>query len=100
MPPVPPPPPPQVSCNIAGLSHPTFSNPPVPYVLAHRHTNRNSLEAAVDAAAEVLGHAVKPVLLAGGAHDGAQPLGSMCRDGQMRTDATLRYAVVQLITRS
>ncbi len=52
--------------NLADLTHPSFARPPVPYALAAAHTNTASLAAAVDAAVEWLGKAVKPLLLAGG----------------------------------
>lgn len=37
-----------IACNIAGLSHPTFEREPIPFVLPDRHTNPDSLEAAVE----------------------------------------------------
>lgn len=55
----------EICCNLAGLSHPSFSVTPVAYSIPSRHTNKASLDAAVRAAAEVLNKAVKPVLLAG-----------------------------------
>lgn len=54
-----------IACNIAGLSHPTFEREPIPFVLPDRHTNPDSLEAAVETALELLGKAVKPVLVGG-----------------------------------
>ncbi|KAH7276989.1 hypothetical protein KP509_39G029400 [Ceratopteris richardii] len=54
-----------VSCNLAGLPHPTFSREPVPYAISPRFSNSKSLEAAVDTAADFLNVAVKPVLVAG-----------------------------------
>jgi hypothetical protein len=51
--------------NLADLTHPSFARPPVPYALKTDQTNKASLEAAVEAATEWLGRAVKPVLLAG-----------------------------------
>eukprot|EP00246_Nothoceros_aenigmaticus_P002224 TRINITY_DN13033_c0_g1_i1.p1 TRINITY_DN13033_c0_g1~~TRINITY_DN13033_c0_g1_i1.p1 ORF type:complete len:573 (+),score=98.40 TRINITY_DN13033_c0_g1_i1:83-1801(+) len=54
-----------VSCNLAGLPHPTFVLEPVPYALSKRESNVQSLEAATDAAAEFLSGAVKPVLVGG-----------------------------------
>ena len=38
---------------------------PVPYALTPKVSNQHSLEAAVEAAAEVLNQAVRPVLIAG-----------------------------------
>ena len=38
---------------------------PVPYAMTPKITNQKSLEAAVEAAAEVLNNAVRPVLIAG-----------------------------------
>ncbi len=37
----------EVCCNLPGLVAPCFTDPPVPYVLARRHTNETSLRAAV-----------------------------------------------------
>jgi hypothetical protein len=37
----------EVCCNLPGLQAACFTNPPVPYVLPLRHTNRTSLQAAV-----------------------------------------------------
>lgn len=54
-----------VSCNLAGLPHPTFSREPVPYALTHRLSNTQSLEAAVETAAYFLNSAIKPVLVGG-----------------------------------
>lgn len=54
-----------VSCNLAGLPHPTFSREPVPYALAPRLSNPQSLEAAAEMAADFLNAAVKPVLVCG-----------------------------------
>ncbi|KAG6640229.1 pyruvate decarboxylase 1-like [Carya illinoinensis] len=54
-----------ISCNLAGLPHPSFSREPVPFSLAPKWSNKMGLEAAVEAAAEVLNKAVKPVLLGG-----------------------------------
>ena len=47
------------------MSHPTFEREPIPFVLPERHTNPDSLEAAVETALELLGKAVKPVLVGG-----------------------------------
>jgi hypothetical protein len=38
---------------------------PVPYALQHKASNQRSLDAAIDAAAEFLNAAAKPVLIAG-----------------------------------
>ncbi|KAI3864969.1 hypothetical protein MKW92_040301 [Papaver armeniacum] len=54
-----------VSCNLSAIPHPTFSREPVPFCLAPRLSNSLGLEAAVDAAAEFLNKAVKPVMVAG-----------------------------------
>ncbi|KAI5067248.1 hypothetical protein GOP47_0017776 [Adiantum capillus-veneris] len=54
-----------VSCNLAGLPHPTFSREPVPYAISPRLSNCQSLEAAVETAADFLNKAVKPVLVGG-----------------------------------
>eukprot|EP00850_Spirogloea_muscicola_P023073 SM000327S12477 [mRNA] locus=s327:9570:12933:+ [translate_table: standard] len=54
-----------VSCNIAGLSHPSFRTQPVPYALTKRSSNQESLEAAVNIAASFLDAAKKPVLVGG-----------------------------------
>ncbi len=37
----------EVCCNLPGITAPCFTNPPVPYVLATKHTNKTSLQAAV-----------------------------------------------------
>ncbi|CAK8574891.1 unnamed protein product [Lathyrus sativus] len=54
-----------ISCNLAGIPHPTFSREPVPFSLSPKLSNKMGLEAAVEAAAEFLNKAVKPVLVAG-----------------------------------
>ncbi|KAL3694458.1 hypothetical protein R1sor_008109 [Riccia sorocarpa] len=54
-----------VSCNLAGVPHPSFSRIPIPYALPHKLSNPKSLEAAVEHAAEFLNAAVKPVLVVG-----------------------------------
>ncbi|KAJ8486710.1 hypothetical protein OPV22_019195 [Ensete ventricosum] len=54
-----------ISCNLPGIPHPTFVNEPVPYLLAPKVSNRSGLEAAVEATAQFLNKAVKPVLVAG-----------------------------------
>ncbi|KAL5072918.1 hypothetical protein RYX36_011902 [Vicia faba] len=54
-----------ISCNLAGIPHPTFSRQPVPFSLSPKLSNEIGLEAAVEAAAEFLNKAVKPVLVAG-----------------------------------
>ncbi|KAI3988966.1 hypothetical protein MKX01_016537 [Papaver californicum] len=54
-----------VSCNLSAIPHPTFSREPVPFCLAPKLSNSLGLEAAVDAAAEFLNKAVKPVMVAG-----------------------------------
>lgn len=54
-----------ISCNLPAVPHPAFSREPVPFALSPRLSNQLGLEAAVDAAAEFLNKAVKPVLVAG-----------------------------------
>eukprot|EP00775_Hariotina_reticulata_P008490 gene8490-8672_t len=55
----------EICCNLAGLKHPSFTDPPVPISASFPPTNENSLKAAVEAAKAVLDKAVKPVLLGG-----------------------------------
>nr|AWD32146.1 pyruvate decarboxylase [Selenicereus undatus] len=54
-----------VSCNLPAIPHPTFSRRPVPFSLSPRLSNPKGLEAAVEAAAEFLNKAVKPVMVGG-----------------------------------
>ncbi|GFY82393.1 thiamine pyrophosphate dependent pyruvate decarboxylase family protein [Actinidia rufa] len=54
-----------ISCNLPGLPHPTFCREPVPFVISPRLSNHMGLEAAVEAAAEFLNKAVKPVMVGG-----------------------------------
>ncbi|CAH9142170.1 unnamed protein product [Cuscuta epithymum] len=54
-----------VSCNLSAIPHPTFSREPVPFSLSPRLSNPMGLEAAVEAAAEFLNKAVKPVMVGG-----------------------------------
>ncbi|KAF2306425.1 hypothetical protein GH714_017967 [Hevea brasiliensis] len=54
-----------ISCNLPAIPHPTFSREPVPFFLSPRLSNKLGLEAAVEAAAEFLNKAVKPVLVGG-----------------------------------
>ncbi|KAL5550538.1 hypothetical protein UlMin_000714 [Ulmus minor] len=54
-----------ISCNLPGIPHPTFSREPVPFSLSPKLSNKLGLEAAVEAAAEFLNNAVKPVLVGG-----------------------------------
>ncbi|KAH9736657.1 Pyruvate decarboxylase 1 [Citrus sinensis] len=54
-----------VACNLPAIPHPTFSREPVPFSLSPKLSNEMGLEAAVEAAAEFLNKAVKPVLVAG-----------------------------------
>ncbi|XP_020235713.1 pyruvate decarboxylase 2 [Cajanus cajan] len=54
-----------IGCNLPGIPHPTFSRDPVPFSLSPRLSNKMGLEAAVEAAAEFLNKAVKPVLVGG-----------------------------------
>lgn len=50
----------------AGKTHPTFEGISIPFSIYPRQSNVGSLRAAVDAAAEFLNAATKPVLIAGG----------------------------------
>ncbi|XP_008805101.2 pyruvate decarboxylase 1-like [Phoenix dactylifera] len=54
-----------VSCNLPAIPHPTFSLEPVPFFISPRLSNKMGLEAAVEATAEFLNKAVKPVLVGG-----------------------------------
>ncbi|CAN6467381.1 unnamed protein product [Victoria cruziana] len=54
-----------IGCNLAAIPHPTFSREPVPFSLAPKTSNQKGLEAAVEAAAEFLNKAVKPVMVGG-----------------------------------
>ncbi|KAK7286922.1 hypothetical protein RJT34_22284 [Clitoria ternatea] len=54
-----------ISCNLPGIPHPTFSREPVPFSLSPKLSNQMGLDAAVEAAAEFLNKAVKPVLVGG-----------------------------------
>ncbi|KAK9715994.1 hypothetical protein RND81_06G204400 [Saponaria officinalis] len=54
-----------VSCNLPAIPHPTFSREPVPFSLSPKTSNNLGLEAAVEAAAEFLNKAVKPVIVGG-----------------------------------
>ncbi|EOY07137.1 Thiamine pyrophosphate dependent pyruvate decarboxylase family protein [Theobroma cacao] len=54
-----------ISCNLAAIPHPTFSLEPVPFSLSPKMSNKMGLEAAVEATAEFLNKAVKPVLVGG-----------------------------------
>ncbi|XP_022145722.1 pyruvate decarboxylase 1 [Momordica charantia] len=54
-----------ISCNLPGIPHPTFSRDPVPFSLSPKVSNPSGLEAAVEAAANFLNKAVKPVLVGG-----------------------------------
>ncbi|XP_075637901.1 pyruvate decarboxylase 1-like [Castanea sativa] len=54
-----------ISCNLAGIPHPTFSREPVPFSFSPRLSNQMGLEAALEAAAKFLDKAVKPVLVGG-----------------------------------
>mmetsp|Transcript_17263 Transcript_17263/g.51667 ORF Transcript_17263/g.51667 Transcript_17263/m.51667 type:complete len:571 (-) Transcript_17263:327-2039(-) len=55
-----------VCCNLAGETHPTFQGTYIPFSIYPKLSNKASLAAAVDAAADFLNKAVKPVLVAGG----------------------------------
>ncbi|CAI9097272.1 OLC1v1033658C2 [Oldenlandia corymbosa var. corymbosa] len=54
-----------ISCNLPAIPHPTFSREPIPFSLSPRVSNQLGLEAAVEAAAEFLNKAVKPVMVGG-----------------------------------
>ncbi|KAH9611008.1 hypothetical protein KSS87_013239 [Heliosperma pusillum] len=54
-----------ISCNLPGIPHPTFAKDPVPYFLSPKVSNQLGLEAAVEATAEFLNKAVKPILIGG-----------------------------------
>ncbi|KAE9610876.1 hypothetical protein Lal_00031550 [Lupinus albus] len=54
-----------ISCNLPSIPHPTFVRDPVPFSLSPRMSNSIGLEAAVEAAADFLNKAVKPVLVGG-----------------------------------
>ncbi|XP_027069610.1 pyruvate decarboxylase 1 [Coffea arabica] len=54
-----------ISCNLPAIPHPTFSREPVPFSLSPKLSNQKGLEAAVEAAAEFLNKAVKPVMVGG-----------------------------------
>ncbi|VYS65513.1 unnamed protein product [Arabidopsis thaliana] len=54
-----------ISCNLAAIPHPTFASYPVPFDLTPRLSNKDCLEAAVEATLEFLNKAVKPVMVGG-----------------------------------
>ncbi|KAK9268207.1 hypothetical protein L1049_010650 [Liquidambar formosana] len=54
-----------ISCNLPGIPHPTFARDPVPFCLEPKISNQLGLEAAVEATADFLNKAVKPVLVVG-----------------------------------
>ncbi|XP_022926871.1 pyruvate decarboxylase 1-like [Cucurbita moschata] len=54
-----------ISCNLPGVPHPTFTADPVPFFLAPKVSNQWGLEAAVEATANFLNNAVKPVIVGG-----------------------------------
>lgn len=54
-----------ISCNLSGIRHPTFARDPVPFSLAPNISNPMGLEAAVQATADFLNKAVKPVIVGG-----------------------------------
>ncbi|ONI03763.1 hypothetical protein PRUPE_6G280700 [Prunus persica] len=53
-----------ISCNSAGIPHPTFRPEPVPISFPPRFSNQMALEASVGAAADLLDKAVKTVMVA------------------------------------
>ncbi|GKB45235.1 pyruvate decarboxylase 2 [Tanacetum coccineum] len=54
-----------IACNLPATLHPAFNRAPIPFFLSPKLSNRMSLEAAVEAAAEFLNKAVKPVIVGG-----------------------------------
>lgn len=54
-----------ISCNLPAIPHPTFAKDPVPFFLVPKVSNQMGLEAAVEATADFLNKAVKPVLVVG-----------------------------------
>ncbi|EEF47752.1 pyruvate decarboxylase 1 [Ricinus communis] len=54
-----------ISCNLVAIPHPSFIHKPIPLVFTTKISNQMVLEVAVEAAAEILNKAVKPVLVAG-----------------------------------
>ncbi|KAK9080872.1 hypothetical protein SSX86_000014 [Deinandra increscens subsp. villosa] len=52
-----------ICCNL--IPHPTFNREPVPFTLSPTLSNEMGLEAAIEAAAEFLNKAVKPVMVGG-----------------------------------
>ncbi|XP_023004099.1 pyruvate decarboxylase 1-like [Cucurbita maxima] len=54
-----------ISCNLPGVPHPTFTADPVHFFLAPKVSNQLGLEAAVEATANFLNNAVKPVIVGG-----------------------------------
>ncbi|KAM7507217.1 hypothetical protein LguiA_017670 [Lonicera macranthoides] len=65
-----------VSCNLLDIPHPAFSREPVPFSFSPKLSNEMGLEAAVEATAEFLNMAVKPVMVT------AQDVSTMLRSGQ------------------
>ncbi|XP_048337005.2 pyruvate decarboxylase 1 [Ziziphus jujuba] len=54
-----------ISCNLSGIPHSSFLEEPIPFFLTPKLTNQMGLEIAVEATAEFLNRAVKPVLVGG-----------------------------------
>ncbi|KAK2631936.1 hypothetical protein EUGRSUZ_L02239 [Eucalyptus grandis] len=54
-----------ISRSLLGIRHPTFSRDPIPFSLAPKISNPMGLEAAVEATADFLNKAVKPVIVGG-----------------------------------
>jgi len=54
-----------VCCNLAGLVHPSFARPPVPYVIPRKVSNEHSLAASIHAARRFLESKQKVVMIAG-----------------------------------
>lgn len=55
----------EISCNIAGLVHPSFVDVPIPFSVAPPHSNKQGLKEALAAITGALKTAVKPVVLVG-----------------------------------
>ncbi|KAG8638973.1 hypothetical protein MANES_14G086300v8, partial [Manihot esculenta] len=54
-----------ICCNLVAIPHPTLVQDPIPLVFSSKMSNHMGPEVAVEAAAEFLNKAVKPVLVAG-----------------------------------
>ncbi|KAF3435069.1 hypothetical protein FNV43_RR22156 [Rhamnella rubrinervis] len=54
-----------ISCNLPGIPYPSFLHEPIPFLLTPKLSNQMGLEIAVEATAEFLNKAVKPVMVGG-----------------------------------